>query len=105
MYACEWSPAAAHALKHNLKRNGVAERCTVLEGDCASLAPQVSWRKARHCFLQGISCRRGFCMASQGCRVAPCVLYIFFLGSDTTLRPYMGAQNPPCIFPSRYLCS
>ena len=42
VYASEWNPAAAQALKHNLHRNGVAERCTVLEGDCTILAPQVS---------------------------------------------------------------
>ena len=41
VYACEWNPAAVQALKHNLARNGVAARCTVLEGDCTAVAPQV----------------------------------------------------------------
>ena len=45
MYACEWNPVAAQALMHNLHRNGLAERCTVLEGDCTTQAPQVSWRQ------------------------------------------------------------
>ncbi len=97
VYACEWNPAAVHALKHNLNRNGVAERCTVLEGDCTFLAPQVRWRKPQHCFLEGISCRRGCCMASQGGRVAVCELRIFLLGSDNILHPSRDAQNPASI--------
>ena len=48
VYACEWSPAAVHALKHNLARNGMEARCTVLEGDCTAVAPQVCW-PACHC--------------------------------------------------------
>ncbi|MEE2759068.1 MAG: hypothetical protein VYA86_03710 [Candidatus Thermoplasmatota archaeon] len=31
--ACEWNPEAVRALKWSLKKNGVSERCTVLEGD------------------------------------------------------------------------
>ena len=31
--ACEWNPNAIRALKWSLEKNGVAERCTVLEGD------------------------------------------------------------------------
>lgn len=53
VYACEWNPAAAEALKQNLHRNGVAERCTVLEGDCTSLAPQVSRRQKWAVFFWG----------------------------------------------------
>lgn len=41
VYACEWNPAAVQALKHNVARNGVAAHCTVLEGDCTAVAPQV----------------------------------------------------------------
>lgn len=32
--ACEWNPHALYALRYNLKANGVADRATVLEGDC-----------------------------------------------------------------------
>ena len=31
--ACEWNPEAIFALRWSLERNGVAERCTILEGD------------------------------------------------------------------------
>lgn len=31
--ACEWNPHSVHALRHNLKANDVAGRCTVLAGD------------------------------------------------------------------------
>ena len=31
--ACEWNPNAIKALKWSLEKNGLAERCTVLEGD------------------------------------------------------------------------
>ena len=34
VYACEWNPEAAKALRFNLSDNGVDERATVLEGDC-----------------------------------------------------------------------
>lgn len=34
LYACEWNPEAAKALRFNLSDNGVAERATVFEGDC-----------------------------------------------------------------------
>ena len=37
---CEWNPEAAKALRFNLSDNGVAERATVLEGDCRILAQQ-----------------------------------------------------------------
>ncbi|BFZ04135.1 hypothetical protein BsWGS_07174 [Bradybaena similaris] len=33
VHACEWNPDAITALKHNLLINGVAERCTIHEGD------------------------------------------------------------------------
>ncbi|XP_061435202.1 tRNA wybutosine-synthesizing protein 2 homolog [Lethenteron reissneri] len=35
--ACEWSPHAAAALRHNLGRNGVARRCTVHAADNQTL--------------------------------------------------------------------
>ncbi|CAD7698796.1 unnamed protein product [Ostreobium quekettii] len=40
VYACEWNPPAAAALRHNLNQNGVASRCVVHEGDCRNLAPK-----------------------------------------------------------------
>lgn len=39
--ACEWNPNAIEALHRNLKLNGVADRCQVLEGDCTLIAPKV----------------------------------------------------------------
>ena len=33
VHACEWSDDAIQALRHNLDANGVAERCTVHQGD------------------------------------------------------------------------
>ena len=33
VHACEWNPDAVEALKYNLQQNGVADRCTVYEGD------------------------------------------------------------------------
>jgi len=33
VYACEWNPDAADALRRNLVLNGVEEKCIVLEGD------------------------------------------------------------------------
>ena len=39
VYACEWNPEAAGALRENLKQNDVQDRCTVLEGDCTINAP------------------------------------------------------------------
>ncbi|DBA73560.1 TPA: hypothetical protein ACH3X2_009802 [Trebouxia sp. C0005] len=38
--ACEWNPNAIEALHRNLKLNGVADRCQVLEGDCTLIAPK-----------------------------------------------------------------
>lgn len=38
--ACEWNPNAIEALHRNLKLNGVADRCQVLEGDCITTAPK-----------------------------------------------------------------
>ncbi|KAL7530621.1 hypothetical protein ACHAXR_008199 [Thalassiosira sp. AJA248-18] len=32
--ACEWNTHALHALRYNLRANGVEDRTTVLEGDC-----------------------------------------------------------------------
>ncbi len=40
--ACEWNPNAIEALHRNLKLNGAADRCQVLEGDCTLLAPKVT---------------------------------------------------------------
>ncbi len=40
--ACEWNPNAIEALHRNLKLNGVADRCQVLEGDCTTTAPKVT---------------------------------------------------------------
>jgi tRNA G37 N-methylase Trm5 len=40
VYACEWNPHAADALRRSLEVNGVSERCTVFEGDNAELAPR-----------------------------------------------------------------
>lgn len=40
--ACEWNPNAIEALHRNLKLNGVADRCQVLEGDCTLTAPKVA---------------------------------------------------------------
>lgn len=39
VYACEWNPAAVAMLQRNLALNHVADRCTVLPGDNATLAP------------------------------------------------------------------
>ena len=39
LHACEWNPHAAAALRKNLALNGVADRCTVYEGDNAKVAP------------------------------------------------------------------
>ena len=33
VHACEWNPNAVQALRENLRLNGVADRCTVYEGD------------------------------------------------------------------------
>jgi len=33
VYACEWNPDAVEALEKGLRRNGAADRCTVLPGD------------------------------------------------------------------------
>ena len=38
--ACEWNAPAAAALRHNLARNGVAQRCEVREGDNREVAPK-----------------------------------------------------------------
>ena len=40
VYACEWNPEAVKALKMNLVKNGVQEKCTVLEGDNRKTAPK-----------------------------------------------------------------
>ena len=37
--ACEWNPASVAALRFNLDHLGVAERCTVLEGDNREVCP------------------------------------------------------------------
>ena len=42
VHACEWNPAALEALQRNLDLNGVADRCTILPGDCRVHAPKVS---------------------------------------------------------------
>jgi hypothetical protein len=38
VYACEWNPHAAAALRFNLQDNQVDDRATVLQGDCRVLA-------------------------------------------------------------------
>ncbi|XP_071510394.1 tRNA wybutosine-synthesizing protein 2 homolog [Diadema antillarum] len=40
VYACEWNPHAVTALSRNLKLNGVAARCQVLEGDNRKVCPR-----------------------------------------------------------------
>ncbi|XP_075226181.1 tRNA wybutosine-synthesizing protein 2 homolog [Lycorma delicatula] len=39
VYACEWNPNAVAALKLNLKKNNVAIKCTVFEGDNRDVCP------------------------------------------------------------------
>jgi len=41
VYACEWNPNAIGALRHNLRVNGVENRCVVLEGDNRLTSPKV----------------------------------------------------------------
>lgn len=41
VHACEWNPAALEALHRNVHLNGVADRCTILPGDCRAHAPKV----------------------------------------------------------------
>jgi tRNA G37 N-methylase Trm5 len=38
VYACEWNPHAADALRRNLVLNKVDQRCIVLEGDNAEVS-------------------------------------------------------------------
>ena len=40
LYACEWNPHAADALRKNLVANGVGDRCNVYQGDNAQVAPK-----------------------------------------------------------------
>ena len=40
VYACEWNPEAVKALKLNLAKNNVEDKCTVLEGDNRKTAPK-----------------------------------------------------------------
>ena len=40
VYACEWNPEAVKALKLNLAKNQVQDKCTVLEGDNRKMAPK-----------------------------------------------------------------
>lgn len=40
LFACEWNPVACAALRRNLELNGVAGRCTVLEGDNRRTCPR-----------------------------------------------------------------
>ena len=39
LHACEWDEDALIALRHNLRANGVEERCTVYAGDNAASLP------------------------------------------------------------------
>ena len=39
MYACEWNPNSVIALKHNLEKHGLTDKCTVLEGDNRLVCP------------------------------------------------------------------
>lgn len=39
VHACEWNPNAVAALKLNLQKNSVVNRCTVLEGDNRDVCP------------------------------------------------------------------
>lgn len=41
VHACEWNPDSVDALRFNLARNGVAERCRVYEGDNQASAPTI----------------------------------------------------------------
>ncbi|KAJ8761812.1 hypothetical protein K2173_004661 [Erythroxylum novogranatense] len=40
VYACEWNPYAVEALKRNLQKNFVSDRCIVIEGDNRLTAPK-----------------------------------------------------------------
>ncbi|KAL7569302.1 hypothetical protein ACA910_016848 [Epithemia clementina (nom. ined.)] len=40
VYVCEWNSHALQALRYNLQQNGVADRATVLNGDCRVLVMQ-----------------------------------------------------------------
>ena len=82
VFACEWNPAAAQALKHNLQRNGVAERCIVLEGNCTSLAPQVIWRQL--CF-QEIYCTKDFTHMTLQHATHLCKVFALLESFDTIL--------------------
>ena len=41
VYACEWNPHAAYALKYNLEQNGVKDKATVLVGDSREVLKDV----------------------------------------------------------------
>lgn len=41
VHACEWNPDSVNALRFNLERNGVADRCKVYEGDNQLSAPTI----------------------------------------------------------------
>jgi len=40
LYACEWNPASVIALKYNLEKHGLSDKCTVLEGDNRLVCPE-----------------------------------------------------------------
>lgn len=40
VFACEWNPHAVEALRRNLARNNIQDKCTVLEGDNRKVCPK-----------------------------------------------------------------
>jgi len=40
VFACEWNPSSVVALKYNLEKLGVTDKCTVLEGDNRLVCPK-----------------------------------------------------------------
>lgn len=69
VYACEWNPNAIEALRHNLRVNGVEDRCVVLEGDNRLTAPKVheSFLKQSLCSFSDDICStfKGVCSETE----------------------------------------
>ena len=69
VYACEWNPNALEALRRNLERNGVAEWCEVLPGDCRETAPKKVADRVMLGLLPSSTCGWGTAVAALKVRL------------------------------------
>jgi tRNA G37 N-methylase Trm5 len=94
IHACEWNENSVVALVENLRRNKVAERCTVHAGDNALTAPTLRDIADRVCLGLLPSSTRGWPLAVLLARPdGPVLLHIHENVADEEIERWMEATR------------